>query len=249
VNESKDKDRKWLHALSLEPIIHMSDTEVAEIPTGSTDCPYVIVGKKKPRLPVGPPPESVKKVKTNDGEGGSGRFASIDANNVSSGALFFGKMGVARPQSVGRELPVAGGGMQNSTSNSHTQTLFVGGIDREVTNSELLRKLPGSVSVSRPLGKNFAFIDFSTPAAAQALMASSKKQSVMIGRRAVDLGWAKPRQSGNEQTLAGETEPETKIELDPPSLDATKLYIGGLPLVYFQVSSCLLTDISNKTIN
>ena len=44
VSTSKDKNKKWLHALSLEPIVHMSKEDLTAIPLGTTDCPYVEVG-------------------------------------------------------------------------------------------------------------------------------------------------------------------------------------------------------------
>jgi hypothetical protein len=44
VSASKDKNKKWLHALSVEPIVHMSKEDLLAEPTGTTDCPYVEVG-------------------------------------------------------------------------------------------------------------------------------------------------------------------------------------------------------------
>jgi hypothetical protein len=36
--------KKWMHALSLEPIVHMSKADVSAEPEGTTECPYVEVG-------------------------------------------------------------------------------------------------------------------------------------------------------------------------------------------------------------
>ena len=44
VSTSKDKTKKWMHALSLEPIVHMSKADVSAEPEGTTECPYVEVG-------------------------------------------------------------------------------------------------------------------------------------------------------------------------------------------------------------
>jgi len=42
---SKDKKaHKWLHALSINPIIHLSNSELSDCPIGTTDCPYIDVG-------------------------------------------------------------------------------------------------------------------------------------------------------------------------------------------------------------
>ena len=44
VSKSKDKNHKWLHALSLVPITHMSATELQQDASGCGDCPFVKVG-------------------------------------------------------------------------------------------------------------------------------------------------------------------------------------------------------------
>ena len=41
---SKEKNKKWLHAISVEPIVHMSKEDLLAEPAGTTDCPYVEVG-------------------------------------------------------------------------------------------------------------------------------------------------------------------------------------------------------------
>ena len=38
---AKDKSKKWMHALSLDPIIHMNTNDVYASVIGSTDFPYV----------------------------------------------------------------------------------------------------------------------------------------------------------------------------------------------------------------
>lgn len=129
VSELKDKEKKYLHALSLTPIIHMSNHDVAEIPIGSTDCPYVpiTVGKAKiasslittigskhgfqsPDLPN-------KRVKVDPADGNRGRFDSIDTSPIptaASGAYFFGSMGASRPAPPAGPYP--GNRNDNTTS-------------------------------------------------------------------------------------------------------------------------------------
>jgi hypothetical protein len=34
VSDSKDKNKKWLHALSLEPIVHMNGEDIIAVPVG-----------------------------------------------------------------------------------------------------------------------------------------------------------------------------------------------------------------------
>ena len=64
ISISKDKNKKWLHALSLEPIVHMTKEEIcAELPS-TTDCPYVEVGSVVPNLEFTGP--QIKKLKTED---------------------------------------------------------------------------------------------------------------------------------------------------------------------------------------
>ena len=64
VTTSKDKNKKWLHALSLEPIVHMTKEEIsAELPS-TTDCPYVEVGSIVPNLESTGP--QIKRLKAED---------------------------------------------------------------------------------------------------------------------------------------------------------------------------------------
>ena len=64
------------------PIAQMSSAEVAEEPPGTTECPYVEVGKKSRAPGQDPDLNPAKKTKAEDTGGGTGKF-------------FFGNMGDA----------------------------------------------------------------------------------------------------------------------------------------------------------
>lgn len=142
VSTSKDKDKKWLHALSLEPIIHLSTSEVADEPSGVTDCPYVAVGKGSRKMVQGGGP--TKRTRGDD--------ASGPGPTPQGGSFFFGNMGGARDGrgSGGRYQPPP---VNLVAPHPAAKTLFVGGLSREVRAGELLRVLPNSVDVRRPEGE------------------------------------------------------------------------------------------------
>jgi RNA recognition motif-containing protein len=242
VSDSKDKDKKWLHALSLEPIVYLGAEVINEVPTGSTDCPYILVGKTKlgqagtaqghpetdapskrfkgdpPSFP--PPPSS------------SSRFGHIGTDNVSAGSFFFGGAGGSR------------GGYGNTSSyeqqqrqlppNEHSKVLFIGGINSDISDAEILKTFPNSVSVRRPgEGKGFAFVEFRSHAAAVAVMDASYSKDVVMRGKHLKFGWSKEK-DGNGQHGRSDDHATKPLLLEPPSPDATKLFIGGLPFVVSQ---------------
>ena len=125
VSESKDREKKYLHALSLLPIIHMSAADLTDTPLGSTDCPYVPIstlsksntatrGVKHPLSSsslTSPTDDNNKRVKVDPVESNRGRFDNIETSPVpshkhttatsgssgGSGSFFFGSMGASRP--------------------------------------------------------------------------------------------------------------------------------------------------------
>ena len=130
VSENKDKEKKYLHALSLLPIIHMNVADLADIPIGSTDCPYVPIstlsknntttrGVKHPLSLTSPADNnSNKRVKVDPVESNRGRFDSIETSPVptqsnnsgssGSGSFFFGSMGASRPPPPAGPAPSGG---------------------------------------------------------------------------------------------------------------------------------------------
>lgn len=239
VNESKEKDKKWLHALSLQPITHMSKEDVLEVPIGSTECPYIplgpIAGSKRllssppdresgnGKLARGPSDQSVTR---------NSRFDSLDISPPVQGAFFFGQMGVDRKVGAGAGVLPTAANIVTKPPSDTIKTLFIGGLSRETTESDIMHCLPSAVRVSRPDGKSFAFVDFSSHEAAKSVIESSTKQSLTINRRSVSVGWGKepsvPLGRQREEMLLA------KIDLEPPNEESTTLFLGGLPPAFLQ---------------
>ena len=249
VSGSKDKDKKWLHALSLEPIIYLSVADIADIPPGTTDSPYVAIGKVKAPVnasaAIGAPDakrsrldastDSNSRLTAVASSGAPSKFAHLEvaAGAAASGSFFFGRAGTAREGSL-RATSGAGGPHTNSAPSSEfSRTLFIGGVTSSVSDRELLKAFPNSIAVRRPgEGKNFVFIEFKDHAAAAAAVAASSQQEVVFGGKAVNIGWGKDKES----TSGSGGGDNVRLLQDPVSSDSTTVFVGGLPFVVSQVS-------------
>ena len=200
VSTSKDKAKKWMHALSINPIINLSNAELYELPPGTTECPYIETGvaisSSTSNALVGGGSSSSgggdrwkhslgtsnqehqanKRVKVDDPFPGIVRPPlppgpappPLPPSSVSSGSYFFGTMGVASSSGSGSG---GGGGYTNSGVNlvapsSQACTLFIGGLLRSMTESDLEGVLSDVLCIKRPPGKSFAFVEFTSHAAA-----------------------------------------------------------------------------------
>ena len=185
VSTSKDKAKKWMHALSINPIINLSNAELYELPPGTTECPYIETGvaisnstsntsagdRWKHSLDTSNQEyQANKRVKVDDPLPGIVKPplppgpAPPPPPSASSGSYFFGTMGVASSSS-------GGGGYSNCGVNlaapsSQACTLFIGGLLRSMTESDLEGVLNDVLCIKRPPGKSFAFVEFTSHAAA-----------------------------------------------------------------------------------
>ena len=181
-------------------------------------------------------------MKSNDTN--SGIFDNISSTQPSSGAFFFGQMGVPKGGQKG--------GVPNLIPpNTDARTLFVGGLTQNISTQAILKTLPNSVNVRRPDGKSFAFVEFNSHASAKAVIDASAKREVAINDRVVTFGWANSNVSSNSNNLSsygggtsnhGENYRGTKKEqqqldliLIPPDDESKTLFIGSLPVVILQV--------------
>lgn len=194
VSTSKDKAKKWMHALSINPIINLSNAELYELPPGTTECPYIETGVaiNNASAVVGGGGGEVgdrwkhslgssnqeyqanKRVKVDDPLPGIIRPPLPPGpappppppppSSVSSGSYFFGTMGVA--SSSGSGSGSSGGYVNLSAPNNQACTLFIGGLLRSMTESDLEGVLNDVLCIKRPPGKSFAFVEFTSHAAA-----------------------------------------------------------------------------------
>lgn len=251
---SKDKSKKWMHALGLEPIVYLKADDLLGIPLGSrcTDCPYVEnnISNKRPLSVDDSGVQHMDKRFKADGQGqGTGVFFFGGSANDLNGARVGG-----RHEGNQRQQPAA----NLTPPSSSAVKLFIGNLPRDYSREQILRLLPGAVSLHRPLDKtkprdpitgehpmkNFCFVDFVEHNKARNVVDASVKKGVLMGGRTVTVGWAAEKQTtGKEQPppppplgtsqprLAPPPPPPPAADLgsQPPSADATVLFLGNLP--------------------
>ena len=259
VSGSKDKNKKWLHALSLDPIVYMNNKDLADEPLGSTDCPYVSIG---PKPLVRPQQLTLEERVTSQN---AAKRIKTGGRGTGSGALFFGNMGVPRPDSSFGNLPMSGGGPPSVNlipPSPSAVTLFIGNVPRSIgVSQELQAALPGCVSVRVPEGKSFAFAEFRSHEAALNMVNNSSRpgEAVILMGRQLSVGWASSggnsssgsgsgSGSGSISTTSGARATISQIPAiaaparnapmgaagtaapsGPPSADARCLFLGGMP--------------------
>lgn len=220
VTSSKDKSAKWLHALSIDPAAVASTAVLEADPSQMhTPCPYqpVPVTRPPPPPPPGPPPKK----------------ARLDAEEFSvlaptppppGGGFFFGDMGVARQGAGGGSKS----GLQQQPPSADARTLFVGGVSN-VKDHDFHTAFGGIVSVKQPPGKNFAFVEFESHAAALAVMTSSTSpMGVSVRGRPVSVGWAAGRQGQGSSQNHYSAVSSTSLQSAPINDTCRSLFVAGL---------------------
>lgn len=242
VSSTKEKSKKWLHALSIRPIIHLSAAELLETPPGTTDCPYVDIGSGAGSVVNNGNATGWKNpfVTSTAGAGADDHAAKrmrVDATGKSfvpplppgappaagaAGSFFFGNMGVPRGGSGG-----GGAGLNLVAPSDKACTLFIGGLLRTMQDSDLEGAFGGVKFVKRPPGKAFAFVEFVSHDAARSVVESSARRGTVVQGRTLTVGWAKEKES-QPTSEDGAFGANIERQLVPPSEDAKTLFIGGL---------------------
>eukprot|EP01038_Epipyxis_sp_PR26KG_P007785 gene7785-10575_t len=227
VSERKEKNKKWLHAISINPIIHMKVEDVTVIPNGTTENPYIDVEmmnnisnkQKQSQSTLQFSSEQVTK-----------KFKA-DTSNNNSGAFFFGAKGLSRDGSSNTNANT-----NLIPPNENATCLFVGGLLRETTESDLKKILPNIISINRIVGKSFAFVEFDSHNAAKHIIEMSSTRGISLPNSSygLNIGWAKAKDSNNQSLVVDHGMIERN--LIPPSSDAKILFVGGLPSLYNNIS-------------
>ena len=219
------KSVKYVHALSLEPIVHMTNSAICEIPLGSTECPYAS-GAKTNQCNN----DLYRKRSGFDdsvtSEGSNKRFKA-EGSGATTGANFFGAAG------LGPDGVRIGAKSANLVPPSPEATLlFLGGLPA-LPNTEFLSLFPGSTSMRRPEGKTFGFLDFSTHAAALKVVEESSKRAILVSGRPITVGWAAASNDKSTKSAIPPPPPlprTTALNItQPPSTDCRVLFLGNLP--------------------
>lgn len=228
ISDSKDKNKKWLHALSLEPIIHMTTADITEQPANTTDNPYVSINSKTLSSRPNPPPPPLP------------RASHHPSNQQNPGSFFFGSNGAPSHH------------LQQGTNNAGAATLvltpptpdakrlFIGGLTREINEHDIKQAIPGCLFVKRPQGKAFAFVEFETHKMASKVLDAATRRGLNIRGRTLTVGWAaqsQPQQpldpNSKRQREDNNPSESENIILIPPSESSQTLFVSNLPMEEF----------------
>jgi hypothetical protein len=197
-----DKSKKWVHALSLEPIAHLGrDDDVFSVGHGYTECPYLEGGTAA----AGAAGATSKRPRSEDnrtaqaGEQSDKRFKA-EGQGRGTGVYFFGNNATTLDGTrVGGDNNKRPPGSANTTATNNSGNLtppsdeavklFIGNLPREYTDEQIMRLLPGSITIHRPADKSkprdhatgqypvktFAFVEFTEHAKAARVVEASTK--------------------------------------------------------------------------
>ena len=228
VSERKEKDKKWVHALSLVPMAYtpLSSPQDSE-PLGTTDSPFVKIGLKS----FGKRPISLS-------SGGSVSNSSKvrrveDTTHAGGGKFFFGSMGVPMESSAPRQTA------NLVPPSSSARTLFVANLPKNrFQDHDLLGLFMGAVRFHRPEGKQYGFVDFESHDKARAVVAAGQAQSFVFYGRQLTIGWSSSDRDRNHSSAVSDTQNAVPLAHNF-SPDNTSLFIGGVPASHFAESDLL----------
>lgn len=148
VGASKEKSKKWIHALSITPIIYSPQAEVDDMPGNVTDNPYADINMPHFKR-VGGSNNSINS-NSNSGHTDSeplskrSRFDPLIQQNAPSGggAFFFGSR-AGGGLSTGSSSATAVGQLNILAPSKEATELFVGGLQRETTERSIMGLLQG----------------------------------------------------------------------------------------------------------
>lgn len=211
---------KWMHALNIDPIIHMTSNELYNLSgQGITDCPYTDIVNDTNKTHkassntrnslLSMSKRSFHRVDLNGNKNPHNYGATVINvtkldSEVNKGSFMFGE-GIKMKKK--REM--------NLIPPSDTAVkLFIGGLIATIDGEYMKKLLPGARRVMRPVGKSFAFVEFDCHANAARVVEASVKnpKGVILGGKTVSIGWAEER----EKEKKGEEEVVPSITLTIP---------------------------------
>jgi hypothetical protein len=224
VSKRKEKNHKYLHALSLVPFIFMKPTELEAIPVDATNNPFprsqptavsrglsgskhdLSVSEDPPTLDAMPPPAKRGKFQS----GSSELYNSFVPKSGSGGPGAQGQM-MHGGQDPSNNPGAFFFGQQNASRNSRqvnisnagnegNVTLFVGGIGKEhfqLTDDQLSNIFGSSVKkIKKYHDKPYAFIEMASHQEAKDIVSRYNGQSFKIFAKSLTVGWATTANSG-----------------------------------------------------
>lgn len=232
---SKDKTRKWLHALSLEPMTSMSDADLLQESIGTTDCPYADIGPdtlSSTGIPTGLSNGLSTNVSNNKRSMNNVSYTTVGHTNgnVAPGAFFFGQHN-KRMKTTSLVAPSA-----NAT------TVYIGNVPNEASELEVRSVFPHATTIRKNEGKPFAFVSFSSFDIARSLVDTANAPTdapiYSIRGRTLAIGWAehqgkpitnvKTTPSSIPATVI-QPPPPAPLQLEPSNTEAKTLFVRNLP--------------------
>jgi RNA recognition motif-containing protein len=259
VSTSKEKHNKYLHALSLNPLIFMSKEELEIPPADATLNPYHghHLSSENNSADQQPP---LKRLKTTPSELTSHFVSASAANNrngskpppppplPSQASSFFFKdssqnQGSSSSSSSYHKAPHRQ--QVDSSSSENSKTLYVGNLGTQIQESQLEQIFPTAVKIRKIANKNYAFVEFENHKEAENHFNFAEKDdnsgggggTMKVFGRNVIVRWAAgEQQQQSNTTRGGETGGGNAFNnepdenlLIPPNDSCKSLYIGGIP--------------------
>ena len=233
----KDKTRKWLHALSLEPMSSMSHVDLVQESNGTTDCPYADIGPDTHNsidIPTG-----ISNIISNNNKRCINNMSYTTVGhmngNVAPGAFFFGQQN-KRMKTTSLVAP-----------STNATTVYIGNVPNEASELEVRSLFPNAINVRKNEGKPFAFVSFRTYDIARSLVDTANAPSdapiYSIRGRTLAIGWAEHQSKSNTHTNVNTSTttslipgtaiqpppPPPPLQLEPSNTEAKTLFVRNLP--------------------
>jgi hypothetical protein len=208
ITNSKEKHHKYLHALSLNPLLFMKTSELEIIPPDATMNPYDFVleqpNKRMKGSNGGPSAlqshfvssSSTSAYKSSSTNSSSDGFAVPKAPNLNlpsqpSGSFFFNNQASSTSSSsFNRNQPNRRN--TENTAGEANSTLFIGGLGQVISEEQLSSLFPNAKHIKQPKGKGYAFVEFPSFHEANSvyLSAESNGGNMNAFGRNLTVGWS-----------------------------------------------------------
>jgi hypothetical protein len=204
VTSSKEKHHKYLHALSLNPLLFMKTSELEIIPPDATVNPYdFILDQPNKRMKSNGGPSSLMNhfVSSSSSSGykppmdSSSTFAVPRPPNLSlpsqpSSSFFFNNQASSSSSSFNRNQPNRRN--TENTAGEANSTLFIGGLGQVISEDQLASVFPNAKHIKQPKGKGYAFIEFPSFQEANSVYQNAESNGGNINAfgRNLTVGWS-----------------------------------------------------------
>lgn len=249
VSSSKDKNHKYLHALSLSPLLFMKKEEVEVEPSDATPNPYDLYQQENRPAKRQRPGDKNELASHFVATGGkplpttSHHFPTPPQGGTQS--FFFGAVPNA-PALTTPAVPQRGSG--GGVSEGNGRRLFVGGLGQHIYERELEQVFPTATSVRRVRDKGYAFVDFATSEEALRFFTFAQENDGTIKAfgRQLTVNWATtsnnttsnntttnapapPRHPSSGSTVTIDALLQDDTLLTPPTHSCSALFVGNIP--------------------